>query len=91
MGQENLTSERFWEIMGSYFAEGHKEGWLDRLLDMEHLPKSDDPAYVIPEPDADQERKQTEKEGGKGEGEDSSKKKRSSSGAGSKVMFYAGV
>ncbi|CAN0088903.1 unnamed protein product, partial [Scytosiphon promiscuus] len=88
MGQENLTSERFWEIMGSYFAEGHKEGWLDRLLDIEHLPKSDDPAYTIPEPDVDnQEQKQSDKEGGgKGEGEDGSKKKRSgSSGGGSKT------
>lgn len=59
-----MTSERFWEVTEGYFAEGHKEGWLDKLLAIEHLPKNDDPVFAIPDPKTDRK----EKEKGEGEG-----------------------
>lgn len=49
IGQDAVTSERFWEVTEGYFAEGHKEGWLEKLLDIEHLPKDDDPVFKIPD------------------------------------------
>lgn len=34
IGQEPVTSERFWEVNSSYFPEDHRAGWLDRLIDI---------------------------------------------------------
>lgn len=71
-----MTSERFWEVTEGYFAEGHKEGWLDKLLALEHLPKDDDPAFAIPDPGSNAGRKKGE---GGGAGGDKTKQQKPSS------------
>ena len=38
-------------MIESYFAEGHKPGYVDKLLDIEHIPRDDDPIYKIPDRD----------------------------------------
>ncbi|CAM9671614.1 unnamed protein product, partial [Ectocarpus sp. 12 AP-2014] len=79
IGQESLTCERFWEVMAGYFPEGHSPGWLGKLLDIEHLPKEDDPAYVIPEP----RQKDKDKEKDKETGGDNAKQPKGGGGGGS--------
>lgn len=74
-----MTSERFWEVTEGYFAEGHKEGWLDKLLAIEHLPQNDDPVFAIPDPNPDRKEKgKGGADGEKGEGAGGDKPKPSS-------------
>lgn len=35
IGQEPVATDKFWEVMTSYYAEDHKEGWLNKMLDIE--------------------------------------------------------
>ena len=35
IGQDAVTSERFWEVISGYFAEDHKRSWMEKLLDIE--------------------------------------------------------
>lgn len=36
MGQDAvINTERFWEVISSYFAQDHKDGWLQRLSGFE--------------------------------------------------------
>lgn len=69
MSQEPMSCERFHEVVNEYFPEGHSVGWVDKLLDLPHLPKADDPIYTIPEPNRRREKR------GRGDKDKSSKPK----------------
>ena len=39
IGQDaGMTTDRFWEVTSAQFPEDHKEGWLQKLVDIEVCP-----------------------------------------------------